>query len=235
MKRVAETCIDPRIEDVEPDHLAGLRIDELEPAAIRPQPELLRHEVRRRVDAGLPDAEHRAAVAIGIVLERPTPEPPQSLEAGREFERHADAWEIVELRAARPPRDDGSRRPVRRDLDVVAVLDQLVGRHPFEPERLPPLQCVAAVPRPRPQFGHQLEPVVVHRRPQHTQLRPEPHPEKSLDCRAERHESRHFTGWGALRTGEVAGGRGGRGGVGPRRRGGRRGPRGWRGVGSSGW
>ncbi len=85
-----------RVDDVEAHDCTGRRVDELEPAAVGAQPELLRHEVRRLVDVGFPDAQDCATIAVRVVLERPSTEVAQTVEARRKFERHADAGEVVE-------------------------------------------------------------------------------------------------------------------------------------------
>ena len=146
----------------EPQHaiLAG----ELDPAAPRPEAELLGHEIRRLVRRTLPDPRDRAGPAVGVVLVRATPEPAHLIERRRHGEAHPDPREIVEvlghpdavLEANRPVSQHGAPTLVgdlvlsstaapplgpddRRAAATLAGIDQL---EPVEPRGQPARQCL---------------------------------------------------------------------------------------------
>ncbi len=157
-----------RLQNLEANPVAGGRVDELEPPTVRAQTELLRHEIGRLVDVGFPHAEHGPAIAVGIVLERAATEPAQPIEARREFERDADAGDVVESVG----HDDHVRVDLRAVIEarhLVVVLDEIVGAEPVDTGVDPMTEAVTADADPAPEVGQQLEPVVVDRRPeQHT-------------------------------------------------------------------
>ena len=145
---------------------AGARIDELEPTAVGAQTELLGHQVRRLVGGGFPHSDRRSRVAVGVVLARTSPEPPQHRELGRQRERDADARQIMQ-RVGHVDHMSVLHRAVVGHPALPRVVHQLLGRQPVDTQLLPPFQRLVAL---RCRLAHQLEPVVVDGCPEQRQL-----------------------------------------------------------------
>ena len=153
------------LDHIDPHHVAGESIDAFQPPGVGAQTELLGDEVGRRVGAAGPHAEHRAGVAVGIVLVRPATEPAQLVEPAGQREPHADAREIGQRRGHADTMPVRRREAVVGHAAIAAMPDQLVGRGLIEACLLPQPQCLAADAKSFGELREQLEAVVVGRSP----------------------------------------------------------------------
>ena len=91
------------------------------------KPKLLRYEVRLGVHAGLPGTDHRAAVAIRVVLELTASEPAELIKAGLQLEANAHAAKVIEI-VGNINHVMMDLTPISKYIDAMGVLDKRFGR-----------------------------------------------------------------------------------------------------------